>query len=80
MPRVRGGDQRMISLRSLSISLGPECLLSARAAKQALEKYEEAAAVSHISPANLSKTLSARERYPYQCRAPKQKGERFISC
>ena len=61
MPRVRGGDQRMISLRSLSISLGPECLLSARAAKRALEKYEGGCgSVAHITGEPLIMSIGTR--------------------
>ena len=61
MPRVRGGDQRMISLRSLSISLGPECLLSARAAKQALEKCQGGCgSVAHITGEPLIMSIGTR--------------------
>ena len=51
----------MISLRSLSISLGPECLLSARAAKQALEKCQGGCgSVAHITGEPLIMSIGTR--------------------
>ena len=65
MPRVRGGDQRMISLRGLSNSSGLEHLLSARAAKQELEKYEEGGgSVTHIAGEPLIMSIGTRTQWP----------------